>query len=87
MSIHELKTDRIPFIATLNGWRNFEVVPDNPVIRIGDQIRLTETLEGAETGRAIRVVVNYKILGDGNGIDRSYCVLGTQIIRVFNCKK
>jgi hypothetical protein len=87
MKIHELKTDTEVFQESLGGNKPWEVRRDDRGYKVGDRLRLRETLYSADdmkdgkplkyTGRELVVEITYILHGHnaGYGIEDGWCVM------------
>ena len=88
MKEHVLKTDQIPFKATVAGRKNWEIRKNDRGYQVGDVLILRETIhtgqemsEGSPleyTGRVCEVWVTLIIDGYGLG----WCVMSTQACKI-----
>ena len=95
-AIHELKTTKVPFQATWEGKKNYEVRKNDRNFKVGDILVLVEVDtrrvggcacgnwqkdEMYRTGRAITCRVTY--ITTGNGLTQEHIVMG---IKDLDCK-
>lgn len=80
--LHELKTWSVPFDATWNGVKPYEIRKDDRDYQVGDFLWLREysTLGNSYSGRSILAQVTYKSAGGEWGLPPDLCVLGTSVL-------
>lgn len=79
-SVHDLKTDVVPFQAVLKGVKRFEIRKDDRSYQVGDQVLMREVNPlGQMTGSYISARISYVLRGPSAfayGIQQGYCAFG-----------
>ena len=77
-SEHELKIWSEPFDAVSCGRKNFEIRRNDRAFKVGDTLRLREFNPEDHTysGREVKRVITYMIVGGEWGLPKELCVLG-----------
>lgn len=79
---HDLKTQEIYYQAILEGKKTFEIRKADRDYRVGDVLKLSEynNKEKIYTGRYLKCIVNFMMIGEQFGIEKGYCLMSITVL-------
>lgn len=77
--VHQIKVGTTFFEDIVSGKKNFTIRKNDRGYKVGDILEKLEFADGRNTGRSVRLLVNY-MLEDFTGIEDGYCVMGTTLM-------
>ena len=85
-TVHELKTEMVPFHALRNGTKRFEFRKNDREFRTGDYLMLQEWMGGSGeySGSAILARVLYISYGPTFGIPEGFCIMSIEMLEALH---